>query len=262
MAKIWTTFSTDICGSFNELSGNIIYNLNKYKFNGNLIDTTSNFLIYYLKDFVHHGDILQETDWDQIDLTYPLSPFQGYWLGGISLTLPQIFMTRANLSDVIDIFINDQIPIVNKYGEIEDWDVTNVTNMEFMFSGKTTFNQNLNEWNVSNVTNMYGMFAGAVNFTGNISSWNVSNVTNMNSMFYYAQNFNGNISNWIVANVTNMENMFDGATSFNQNISSWDVTNVTNMNRMFYNTPVHRNNSDKIDSNGTPHHYFINQGSD
>ena len=48
--------------------------------------------------------------------------------------------------------------IVDKYGEINNWDVSNVTNMTQMFEYAESFNQSLNKWNVSNVENMYGMF--------------------------------------------------------------------------------------------------------
>ena len=51
--------------------------------------------------------------------------------------------------------------IISKYGEIGDWDVSNVTNMEAMFNGARSFNQPLNNWNVSKVTNMDRMFASA-----------------------------------------------------------------------------------------------------
>ena len=46
-----------------------------------------------------------------------------------------------------------------------------------------TFNQNLNNWNVSNVTNMYDMFAGAWVFDQPLNYWDVSSVTNMYGMF-------------------------------------------------------------------------------
>ncbi|MBR2149102.1 MAG: BspA family leucine-rich repeat surface protein [Campylobacter sp.] len=44
---------------------------------------------------------------------------------------------------------------------LDNWDVSNVTNMNNMFSGATSFNQPLNDWDVSNVTNMSGMFQSA-----------------------------------------------------------------------------------------------------
>ena len=80
--------------------------------------------------------------------------------------------------------------IVEKYGEISTWDVSNVTNMAWMFAEATSFNQPLNNWNVSNVTNMRWMFQGATSFNQPLNNWDVSNVTYMNRMFKNATSFN------------------------------------------------------------------------
>ena len=51
---------------------------------------------------------------------------------------------------------------VKKYGEINNWDVSKVTDMSEMFIGARSFNQPLNNWNVSNdVTDMQLMFYNA-----------------------------------------------------------------------------------------------------
>ena len=63
---------------------------------------------------------------------------------------------------------------------------------------------------MSNVTNMQYLFSQATSFNGDISSWNVSNVTDMKKMFFYASSFNGDLSSWDVSSVTNMEDMFYG----------------------------------------------------
>ena len=39
--------------------------------------------------------------------------------------------------------------IVDKYGEINNWDVSKVTNMEDVFRNASSFNQPLNNWDVS-----------------------------------------------------------------------------------------------------------------
>ena len=44
--------------------------------------------------------------------------------------------------------------IVAKYGEINNWDTSRVTDMTCMFRGAESFNRSLNNWNVSNVTDM------------------------------------------------------------------------------------------------------------
>ena len=112
-------------------------------------------------------------------------------------------------------------------------DLSQVTDMSFMFYIAQSLNTDLNNWNVSKVEDMSFMFGTATSFNGDISRWNVSNVQNMDNMFVYAFSFNQDISSWDVSNVENMAYMFHSATSFNQNISRWDVSNVSNMNGMF-----------------------------
>ena len=114
---------------------------------------------------------------------------------------------------------------------IGSWDVSNITNMEFMFYGNENFNQDISSWNISNVTNMESMFQ-STNFNQDISSWDVSNVTNMHQLFSYSR-FNQDISSWNVSSVTHMGGMFRSNKYFNQDISSWDVSNVTDMGGMF-----------------------------
>nr|WP_307936506.1 BspA family leucine-rich repeat surface protein [Mycoplasmopsis bovis] len=47
----------------------------------------------------------------------------------------------------------------------------------------------MNEWNVSNVTNMERMFKGAKSFNGRIDNWNVESVTELDETFLHANEF-------------------------------------------------------------------------
>ncbi|REH46422.1 gliding motility-associated-like protein [Tenacibaculum gallaicum] len=118
-------------------------------------------------------------------------------------------------------------------GNINNWDVSNVTNMRGMYSGTSIYNQPLNNWDVSNVTNMNYMFGSASEFNQDIGNWNTGNVTNMGGMFQNAEVFNQNLNNWNVSNVTTMSSMFERAEAFNQPLNNWDVTSVTDMSEMF-----------------------------
>ena len=120
---------------------------------------------------------------------------------------------------------------------ISGWDVRNVTDMSSMFSGATAFNQDLNGWGdkTSNVTDMSSMFSGATAFNQDLSGWDVSNVTSMGGMFYEAAAFNQDLSGWDVSKVTDMHQMFYGATAFNQALNGWGnkTSNVKDMSEMF-----------------------------
>ena len=48
--------------------------------------------------------------------------------------------------------IKAKLYLISKYGKINDWDVSNVTNMAGMFEKAESFNQPLNKWNVSIVS--------------------------------------------------------------------------------------------------------------
>jgi surface protein len=133
----------------------------------------------------------------------------------------------------------------------------------FMFSGATSFNQDISTitpygyveemmgntpafnnggvpltWDMQYVTcaeemfSQLGVSAGIFNAAG-VGSWNMSNVQNLGYFFTNQGAFNQDIGGWNVANVQFMYDLFEDCTSFNQDISSWDVSSVTNMIQMF-----------------------------
>ena len=120
-------------------------------------------------------------------------------------------VVTSKVTDMNNLFLNlnpnDNISITQS---INSWDVSNVTNMSFMFFGSDLFfNEDISSWDVSSVINMEGMFSFSTTFNQDIGSWDVSNATSMSGMF-------GSVN----------EEGF-ASTSFNQDISSWDVNSVT-----------------------------------
>jgi surface protein len=146
----------------------------------------------------------------------------------------------SNVTNMAYMF-RDNSPTGSTFNQpIGNWDVSNVTDMKFMFDN-STFNQPIGNWDVSSVTYMAYMFYNST-FNQPIGNWDVSNVTSMASMFYNST-FNQPIGNWDVSNVTNMGGMFTIATPFNQPIGDWDVSNVTYTSGMFaiatsFNQPI------------------------
>ena len=146
----------------------------------------------------------------------------------------QTAITDANIQTAVDLWVSDPSAATDTYGDISDWDVSQVTDMLLLFADKTTFNDDISAWDVSNVTNMDSMFSFASAFNQDIGAWDLSSVTEMYSMFHGATAFNQDISGWDVSNVTDMSDVFYQATAFNGDIGSWDVSSVTNMENMFY----------------------------
>ena len=73
-------------------------------------------------------------------------------------------LTNATIKRAVSDYLNGgarKQRVVIKYGDISQWDVSNVTDMWSMFNDARAFNQPLNNWNVSNVTNMRWMFEDA-----------------------------------------------------------------------------------------------------
>ncbi|UWD34698.1 BspA family leucine-rich repeat surface protein [Mycoplasma cottewii] len=144
-----------------------------------------------------------------------------------------------------------------------------LSNTSFMFRNAKQFNQKFENFDVSNVENMESMFEGAIAFNRDIaanndlskndgSSWNVSKVKNMKAMFKNTKTFNRPINNWNVVNVENMESMFQGAEVFNNggaSVLDWEnkTSKVKNMKTMFknaknFNKDVRRLNTSNVEN--------------
>ena len=62
---------------------------------------------------------------------------------------------------------------------LNDIDVSNITDMSFLFLYSDPYNIDISKWDVSNVEDMHGMFYTCTNFNSDLSSWDVSNAKNM-----------------------------------------------------------------------------------
>lgn len=96
-----------------------------------------------------------------------------------------------------------------------------ITDMSWLFHGAVFFDINgIKSWDVSNVENMEGMFYGAGSINDNLSSWNISKVKNMQYMFAYVEHIDKEHIQWNITDNVNYYGIFRG-TSLEDNPPEW-----------------------------------------
>ncbi|WP_434325802.1 BspA family leucine-rich repeat surface protein [Mycoplasma leachii] len=103
-----------------------------------------------------------------------------------------------------------------------------ITSLELAFSrNQNAFIDGIQDWDTSNITNMNYMFCWAENFNQDISSWKTSKVKYMSFMFYNATSFNQDLSKWDTSNV-NAFGQNIGASNPNWKPEHWPQFNKNN----------------------------------
>ena len=132
--------------------------------------------------------------------------------------------TRAELKAAVDACVGDRLCELT----MPHWDVSRVTDMSFLFQGKTQFNVDIGQWEMSQVTDARGMFHGAARFDQNISQWEMSQVTDARGMFHGASGFRlAGVRAWTFADGANTTGMFTGAVTWLALFSRGDGVDTT-----------------------------------
>jgi surface protein len=155
---------------------------------------------------------------------------------------------NANLNDIdISQIKNMNYLFTNAFGpsnkilqqlnvDVSEWDVSNVRNMEGMFSGLMNFNCDLSNWDVSEVRNMTHMFRYCKLFNQNLGSWNIVHVNQMACMFLGCDNFIGDgLENWKPNRCNDFRSMFRDCTKFKANLENWKIKKDAKLDYMFSN---------------------------
>eukprot|EP00555_Chaetoceros_dichaeta_P002091 CAMPEP_0198252356 /NCGR_PEP_ID=MMETSP1447-20131203/2855_1 /TAXON_ID=420782 /ORGANISM="Chaetoceros dichaeta, Strain CCMP1751" /LENGTH=110 /DNA_ID=CAMNT_0043937563 /DNA_START=15 /DNA_END=344 /DNA_ORIENTATION=- len=94
------------------------------------------------------------------------------------VTALQAFNNIDELKLEVTKYCNGDSINIDKYGEINEWNVSQVTSIFELFKDFDSCNPPIQDWDVSNVGNFYGMFIDATSFNNDISQWDVSKGTN------------------------------------------------------------------------------------
>ena len=57
--------------------------------------------------------------------------------------------TKEELQAAVDLWVDDNATALATYGEINSWDVSQITDMSNLFDGKQGFNSDISNWDVS-----------------------------------------------------------------------------------------------------------------
>ena len=110
-------------------------------------------------------------------------------------------LTDSNINAAADLWISDEAQALETYGNIKNWDVSQVTSLSETFKGASHFNADLSKWDVSKVTKFDAMFRNTKSFNQNISSWKLLSAVFVRDMFRNAYEFNQDLSNWNLNNL-------------------------------------------------------------
>jgi len=121
------------------------------------------------------------------------------------------FASKSDLQNAVNMWVNNEASALTTYGHISTWDTSRITDMSYLFHGKSSFNDNISAWNVSIVTTMRAMFNWAINFNQPLNAWDVSSVLDFQWTFAQAHSFNQPLHLWEVQQVTNFYFTFDNS---------------------------------------------------
>ena len=120
--------------------------------------------------------------------------------------------------------------------DLSNFDTSQVTDMQFMFSGMSSLTTlNLSNFDTSQVTDMKYMFRDMSSLTTlNLSNFDTSQVAYMNSMFSGTSLTSLNLSNFDTSKVMKMSNMFFNMRNLTSlNLTNFNTSKVTDMEDMF-----------------------------
>jgi arylsulfatase A-like enzyme len=153
------------------------------------------------------------------------------------------FENELELERAVDIHLDNDGRLnllIQTYGLIEDWDVSQISNFGSLFNRERNtkaafFVADLSRWNMNNARYLHDMFLGAAAFDSDLGGWNVAGVLHFNGLFFGATSFTGRgLENWDVSSGRLFMSMFSSTPSLQDlDIRHWNVGHAEDMRAMF-----------------------------
>ncbi len=174
----------------------------------------------------------------------PKAIFKDMFLGATSLTTLKVNdwkMPETNDQNFYSLTNGVRYNVLNppitsiRTLEAKNWDISNVTKLEYLVTHTSLVDVKLSGWKISSVTDMNNMFWNLTNVRVlDVSDWDTSNVTTMEETFRGLEHLESlDLTSWDTSNVTNMKGMFSNSNIGKLDVENWNTSNVTNMYRMF-----------------------------
>lgn len=106
------------------------------------------------------------------------------------------------------------------------WDVGEVENFSYTFSGASAFIGDLSRWDTHSATSFAYMFNASNCANTDFSDWNIEKVTSLQAMFYNAKGNIYGVTHWNTKNVSNFVNVFTNAKGMQHPIGQWDYSSL------------------------------------
>lgn len=120
-------------------------------------------------------------------------------------------------------------------GDVSLWDVSGVTNMEYMFYKCEHFNCDLSKWEPKSLQDAHGMFSYCYEFEGRgLENWEVPELKDAHDMFEECSNLDFDITKWKPVSLEQSQRMFIRCKKFKgKGLDEWKTPNLDNMVEMF-----------------------------
>ena len=143
-----------------------------------------------------------------------------------------------NRRELIDIIVKkyQDLDDKNEILDLNDIDISKVTDLSHVFELVYPKKVNMNNWNTSNVTDIHGLFWQNKTIEEiHIDDWDVSKVKNATGAFYRCSNLTKlDLKNWDLKNCIEFDLMFKGCEQLDTKFTDyWNITQKITCVSMF-----------------------------